>query len=96
MLVCHTSFTATSTANDGKCRVPSAIANSINYVAKLGWILINKNLISQAHLNTALNAQPLCCKKVGELLIEQHLISEEQLQQALKEQYWRRNGYWVI
>lgn len=63
--------------------------------AKLGWILIQKRWISAPQLQMLLAQQP-CAKKLGELLLEQSLISEEQLDIALKEQYWRRNGYWVI
>ncbi|MBD2463737.1 hypothetical protein H6G89_22305 [Oscillatoria sp. FACHB-1407] len=59
-------------------------------------MLVNKNLISEDQLNTALNNQPTSSQQIGELLTEQQLISEQQLQQALQEQYWRRNGYWII
>ncbi|OKH37947.1 hypothetical protein NIES2119_12085 [[Phormidium ambiguum] IAM M-71] len=63
---------------------------------KLGWILVNKKIISQAQLESVLTTQFRYDKKLGELLVEQKLISRKQLDQALKEQYWRRNGYWVI
>ncbi len=72
------------------------IKNLLAQSAKLGWILVNKKVISQTQLKIALNIQVYENKKLGELLIEKELISREQLEQALKEQYWRRNGYWVI
>ena len=65
-------------------------------IAKLGWILIQKRWITSAQLQMTLAQQLDCSKKLGELLLERSLISQEQLNQALKEQYWRRNGYWVI
>lgn len=39
---------------------------------------------------------PATHPKLGELLLSHALITEGQLKQALREQYWRRNGYWVI
>jgi len=72
--------------------IKSAIAHSV----KLGWILVDKKIISQTQLESVLTTQFRHNKKLGELLIEQNLISPKQLQQALKEQYWRQNGYWVI
>lgn len=72
------------------------IKNLLAHSAKLGWILVNKKIISQAQLNLALKLQFYNNKKLGELLVEQELISREELEQALKEQYWRRNGFWVI
>jgi hypothetical protein len=64
--------------------------------AKLGWILIRHRWISAAQLQTILPQQDHGSKKLGELLLEQSLISEAQLDEALQEQYWRRNGFWVI
>lgn len=64
--------------------------------AKLGWILIQKRWISTVQLQVALLHQTHCSKKLGELLIEQASLTETQLKAALQEQYWRRNGYWVI
>jgi hypothetical protein len=74
----------------------SSLKNLLAHSAKLGWILVNKKTISQSQLESVLNRQLRENKKLGELLLEQHLISDEELQLALKEQYWRRNGYWVI
>lgn len=96
MQLCCTLFTATHTANDKEYKVSSKTTNSTDHDTKLGWILVNKNQISQAQLNAVLDTQLLDYRQIGKLLIEQQLISEEQLQQALKEQYWRRNGYWII
>lgn len=80
--------------------VKSAIAkrcvSSIAHSVKLGWILVNKKILSQAQLESVLTIQFRHDKKLGELLLEQKLITHKQLEQALKEQYWRRNGYWVI
>jgi hypothetical protein len=63
---------------------------------KLGWILLNKKLISPAQLESVLCQQRQCRQKLGELLVEAKLISDQQLAQLLQEQYWRKNGYWVI
>ncbi|MBE9228800.1 hypothetical protein IQ264_25645 [Phormidium sp. LEGE 05292] len=68
----------------------------LTHSTKLGWILVNKKIISQTQLESALNLQFYQHRKLGELLLEQQLISSEELELALKEQYWRRNGYWVI
>ena len=78
--------------------------------AKLGWILLQKRWISAAQLQAALlqqsqlqqsqlqqsHQQFQCPKKLGELLVEQAMLSAAQLKDALQEQYWRRQGYWVI
>ncbi len=64
-------------------------------IAKLGWVLIHRRWISPAQLQDVLSQQPQSSKKLGELLVEYTLISEGQLKQALREQYWRRYGYWV-
>jgi biopolymer transport protein ExbD len=74
----------------------SPVDSLVAQVAPLGWILLNKKLISPTQLESALATQALCQRKLGEVLVEQQLISNKQLEQALKEQYWRRNGYWVI
>lgn len=80
-----------------KNEVTSPVKNAIIASSvKLGWILVNKKIISQAQLESVLTAQFRSDKKLGELLVEQKLISRKQLEQALKEQYWRRNGFWVI
>jgi hypothetical protein len=63
---------------------------------RLGWILLQKRWISADHLQAALLHQLRYPQKLGEILLTQALISEDQLRDALREQYWRRNGYWVI
>lgn len=62
----------------------------------LGEILIRKKLISRGQLNSILIQQQKTKKKLGELLLELGLISTEEREKALQEQYWRKNGYWVI
>ena len=62
----------------------------------LGEILIRKNLITCQQLSSILTQQEKNRKKVGELLLDLRLIAAEELEKALQEQYWRRNGYWVI
>ena len=84
MLSCHTAPVEQATA-------PLAHAS-----IKLGWVLINKKLITPAQLNAVLLQQQQCREKLGSLLVEAKLISDQQLAQLLREQYWRRNGYWVI
>ncbi|MEB3339474.1 hypothetical protein [Okeania sp.] len=63
---------------------------------KIGEILIRRQLISQSQLDQAVNIQVSCRQKLGQLLMFQGLIQESDLEVALKEQYWRKNGYWVI
>ncbi|GFE68738.1 hypothetical protein [Chroococcus sp. FPU101] len=62
----------------------------------LGQILLKKRWVSLNQLETTVNQQKDSNHKLGELLLQQGFIAQEQLEQALKEQYWRRNGYWVI
>lgn len=93
MLINYASTTeTTSIKKQPTPPIKSSIANSV----QLGWILVNKKTISQIQLESALTFQSCHGQKIGELLVEQQLISREELEQALKEQYWRRNGYWVI
>lgn len=63
---------------------------------KLGEILVQKNLIVNQQLDPVLAKQQRCGKKLGELLVEEKLISPTDLNQALREQYWRKHGFWVI
>ena len=65
-------------------------------VMQLGKILIRKRLISPSQLQTALDIQSLTGIKLGEILVTKGLIESQDLKQALLEQYWRRNGFWVI
>lgn len=62
----------------------------------LGEILVKKKVISSDQLEEVIRLQSSYHKKIGELLMMQGFIQESELQQALKEQYWRRNGYWMI
>lgn len=62
----------------------------------LGQILLKKKWISFNQLEVTVNQQEKTNHRLGELLLQQGFIAQEQLEQALKEQYWRRNGYWVI
>ena len=62
----------------------------------LGEILIRKKLLTSNQLNSILTQQNKTQKKLGEFLLDLGLISAEELKKALQEQYWRRNGYWVI
>ncbi|NEN95675.1 MAG: hypothetical protein F6K50_09080 [Moorea sp. SIO3I7] len=63
---------------------------------QLGKILVRKRLISPIQLNTALEIQSLTGIKLGEILVTKELIESQDLEQALLEQYWRKNGFWVI
>ncbi|NEO70933.1 MAG: hypothetical protein F6K52_15935 [Moorea sp. SIO3H5] len=63
---------------------------------QLGKILVRKRIISPIQLNTALEIQSLTGIKLGELLVNKGLIESQDLEQALLEQYWRKNGFWVI
>lgn len=63
---------------------------------KLGEILLRKHLVESSQIKSALIKQQSSSYKIGELLIQQNLISQQDLEEALKEQYWRRNGFWVI
>jgi len=63
---------------------------------KLGEILLRKQFISYQQLEQVLLLQQETKKKLGELLLEKGLICQEKLDIALKEQYWRKNDFWVI
>lgn len=63
---------------------------------QLGQILVKKKWISLNQLERTINLQSLEQRKLGELLIKQGYIVNEQLDLALQEQYWRKNGFWVI
>ncbi|NEP51083.1 MAG: hypothetical protein F6K65_20720 [Moorea sp. SIO3C2] len=63
---------------------------------QLGKILVHKRLISPIQLKTALEIQSLTGIKLGEILVTKELIESQDLEQALLEQYWRKNGFWVI
>ncbi|NES84487.1 MAG: hypothetical protein F6K10_25485 [Moorea sp. SIO2B7] len=63
---------------------------------KLGEILINRKLISWEKLKPIIAKQLSNEKRLGEILVEEKLISDEYLAIALREQYWRKNGFWTI
>ena len=99
MWVYHTAVVTSNTLENPENSPNFAITSSHtpdDHTVKLGWILLNKKLISPPQLEAALTRQHHCCQKLGELLMSEKLISDEQLEQSLREQYWRRNGYWVI
>lgn len=62
----------------------------------LGQILLKKKWISPNQLERMVHQQEQSDYKLGELLLQEGFIAQDQLEQALKEQYWRRNGYWII
>jgi hypothetical protein len=62
----------------------------------LGEILIRKKLITCQQLEKALIEQKTNKQKLGAILLNLGFISNADLKESLKEQYWRRNGYWVI
>jgi hypothetical protein len=96
MSVLYTMFPANTRSNRQLKTMDVSSPHSNNHAAHLGWILVQHGWVSQAQLDSALETQSFQQKPLGEMLLEQHLISEADLHQALKEQYWRRNGYWVI
>lgn len=63
---------------------------------KIGEIMLDKRWISTEQLNYALSLSEQTNLRLGEMLIQLGWIGEQQLQQALKEQQWRRSGFWVI
>ncbi|XGW00962.1 MAG: hypothetical protein ACAF41_34770 (plasmid) [Leptolyngbya sp. BL-A-14] len=64
--------------------------------AYLGWILIRRGWITVAQLERTLLVQQTNGAPIGSLLLQDSLLTPEQLDIALKEQFWRRKGYWVI
>ena len=62
----------------------------------LGEILICQKLITCQQLEKALIEQKTNQQKLGTILLNLGFISHDQLKRSLKEQHWRRNGYWVI
>jgi hypothetical protein len=63
---------------------------------RLGEILVRNRFISPRQVEEAIELQRVESKRFGEILIERGIVRKEQVESALKEQYWRRNGYWVI
>lgn len=62
----------------------------------LGEILIRRKRITYTQIHSALIQQKRTGKKLGEILLDLKLVLPDSLDSALKEQYWRKNGYWVI
>jgi hypothetical protein len=79
-------------SNPSSSKSPASLGSDV----KLGWILVQKHWISASQLEVMLNQQSQSGQKLGELLLHHSLISTNQLTEALREQYWRRHGYWVI
>ena len=63
---------------------------------RLGKILLRKGFITSCQLENALQVQQETPFRLGELLLQKGWLTEEQLKQALQEQYWRKEGFWVI
>ena len=62
----------------------------------LGEILIRQKLINCQQLEKALIQQKTNKQKLGAIFLNLGFISHNQLKVSLKEQHWRRNGYWLI
>ncbi len=54
--------------------------------SRLGLVLLEKGLISQQQLDTALKQQAKTDKRLGEILVDWEMVSERQLRRALKKQ----------
>jgi hypothetical protein len=63
---------------------------------QLGQILLQKKWISSHQLDQTIDLQRNRREKLGKILVNQGYIANEQLNLALQEQYWRKNGFWVI
>ena len=66
---------------------------------KLGEILVHKGLLSQSNLEEIIKVQSDTLpknQKLGELLVHYGMIDSSVLEWALREQYWRKEGFWVI
>ncbi len=68
----------------------------LNQKIHIGDILLKRQLITPAQLKCALSQQTIQERRLGEILIDLGLISPNELENALQEQYWRRNGFWVL
>ncbi|MEO1131394.1 MAG: hypothetical protein AAFX40_01665 [Cyanobacteria bacterium J06639_1] len=63
---------------------------------QLGEILVRRHVLSRSQLDSMLSEQKQTGERLGAMLFRKGMISYQRLQDALKEQYWRKNGYWVI
>lgn len=70
--------------------------SGVNGTLTLSEILVRRKLLTVEQIEAVLEQQQIANKNLGDLLLELGLISAEALEKALKEQYWRRKGYWVI
>lgn len=96
MLACNAPIVTTVIQFQEDLTTTASTAYSIDHSTQLGGILLKQKWISEVQLKFALNLQQFCHKKLGEILIVQGLISSDQLRRALREQHWRRKGFWVI
>lgn len=76
-----------------KSEVEKALADQ---KIQLGEILVRRRIISRRQLDSMLSEQKQTGERLGAMLFRKGMISYQRLQDALKEQYWRKNGYWVI
>ncbi|NJM85837.1 MAG: WecB/TagA/CpsF family glycosyltransferase [Hydrococcus sp. RU_2_2] len=67
-----------------------------NQKIKLGELLVQNHIISQAKLNKLLDLQQSNHCRLGEVIIQQKILSPQQLEQFLREQYWRKQGLWLM
>jgi N-acetylglucosaminyldiphosphoundecaprenol N-acetyl-beta-D-mannosaminyltransferase len=67
-----------------------------NQKIKLGELLVQNHVISQNKLNKLLDLQKSNNCKLGEMMVQQKVISYERLEQFLLEQYWRKQGLWLM
>lgn len=68
---------------------------------RLGEVLIRQGVISKLKLQSAIQLQASYSKvgvgtKLGEILVAQDMITAQELKMALWEQFWRKQGFWVI
>jgi N-acetylglucosaminyldiphosphoundecaprenol N-acetyl-beta-D-mannosaminyltransferase len=66
-----------------------------NQKIKLGELLVQSQVISQTKLNHLLDLQKSNHHRLGEVMIQQKVLSSQQLEQILREQYWRKQGFWL-
>jgi len=60
--------------------------NQVAAKSRLGLLLLNKGLITQAQLDEALREQARTGKRLGEVFIDWQILTERQLNRALKKQ----------
>jgi N-acetylglucosaminyldiphosphoundecaprenol N-acetyl-beta-D-mannosaminyltransferase len=67
-----------------------------NQRIKLGELLVQNQIISQAKLNHLLELQKSNHCLLGEVMVQQKVLSSKQIEQFLLEQYWRKQGLWLM